>query len=155
MDSAVLVDTNVWVYRFDPRDAAKCAWASAVLDALSTARVQLVVSGQVLSEFANVFTGRLAHIRPDPLDAALADVAAEVALVHVTLSTVQQAVNGAARFGFSFYDAQIWAAAEESGATVVLSEDFTDGLVADGVRFVNPFAPGFRVDEFIAELARP
>ncbi|GIX28693.1 MAG: hypothetical protein KatS3mg123_2574 [Burkholderiales bacterium] len=32
------------------------------------------------------------------------------------------------------------AAAKEAGGTLLLSEDFQDGQVLDGVRFANPFA---------------
>jgi predicted nucleic acid-binding protein len=154
MARPVFVDTNVWVYRFDFQDAWKSARASAVLDGLETARVQIVVSGQVLSEFANVFTAKLAHVAPDPLDGAVAGVAAEAAYAPVRLSTVLRAVDATKRFGFSFYNAQIWAAASEFGAAVVLSEDFSDGMIADGVHFANPFAPGFDVDDLVTELAR-
>lgn len=44
---------------------------------------------------------------------------------------------------FSYHDAQIWAAARLAQIPVVLSEDFADGAVHDGVTFVNPLRPGF------------
>ena len=47
------------------------------------------------------------------------------------------------------YDAQIWAVAKLNQAPVVFSEDFSDGQVIEGVRFVNPFARDFQVEEWV------
>jgi predicted nucleic acid-binding protein len=43
----------------------------------------------------------------------------------------------------SYWDAQLWATALRHGATVVLSEDFSDGQTIEGVTFKDPFASGF------------
>jgi predicted nucleic acid-binding protein len=51
------------------------------------------------------------------------------------------------QYQFSFWDAQIWAAARLSQAPVVLSEDFNPGAVIEGVRFVDPFGSGFRMQD--------
>jgi predicted nucleic acid-binding protein len=47
------------------------------------------------------------------------------------------------RYQLSYYDAQIWAVARLNRIPLVLSEDFSDGSVIEGVRFANPFADGF------------
>ena len=39
----------------------------------------------------------------------------------------------------SFRDAMLWATARRAGCSAILSEDFQDGQVLQGVRFVNPF----------------
>jgi predicted nucleic acid-binding protein len=44
------------------------------------------------------------------------------------------------RHGLSFWDALIWSAAVENNVAVIYTEDFQDGRVVEGVRFVNPFA---------------
>lgn len=43
------------------------------------------------------------------------------------------------RFGFSFWDALIVAAAHVARCDVLLSEDLQDGMDLDGVRVVDPF----------------
>jgi predicted nucleic acid-binding protein len=50
--------------------------------------------------------------------------------------------------GFSYWDAQLWACARLHHTRLVLSEDFTDGQVIEGVRFVDPFRPAFDVSVF-------
>lgn len=143
----ILVDTNVVVYSQDGQDPAKQRAAVALWRALK-ARSGTIVPSQVVSETANA----LLRLWGDPaeVDQVVADLENSAAVVPIMPSTVRLAIQGCAHFGFSFYDAQIWAAAREWGATLVLSEDFTDGLVADGVRFANPFAPGFDLDALLA-----
>ena len=43
----------------------------------------------------------------------------------------------------SIWDALIWAVAATNGIATVLTEDIRDTI--EGVRFVNPFEPGFEV----------
>jgi predicted nucleic acid-binding protein len=53
------------------------------------------------------------------------------------------------RFAWTYWDAQIWATAAVHGVRLVLSEDFSDGLVAGGVTFRDPFRPDFHLDSAI------
>ena len=39
----------------------------------------------------------------------------------------------------SFWDAMLWATARRAGCSAILSEDFQDGQVLQGVRFIDPF----------------
>jgi predicted nucleic acid-binding protein len=51
--------------------------------------------------------------------------------------------------GFSHWDAQIWATARLNQIPVVFSEDFSDGQVVEEVRCINPFAPGFQIEDWL------
>lgn len=143
----IALDTNVLIYMADEREPEKRAVARTVVVRLQTSTVPLL-SSQVVSEYANTLL-RLGfgHHRTDEAVGLLEEA---YAIVPVNPDIVRRAVRGSAHFGFAFYDAQIWAAAREWGATVVLSEDFPDGLVADGVRFANPFAAGFDLEALLA-----
>jgi predicted nucleic acid-binding protein len=48
----------------------------------------------------------------------------------------------------SYYGAQIWASARLNQVPVICGEDFQDGQILEGVRFVNPFADEFVIDEW-------
>ena len=48
----------------------------------------------------------------------------------------------------SFWDAMLWATARRAGCGAILTEDFQDGRLLGGVRFINPF-----VDENEARVA--
>jgi predicted nucleic acid-binding protein len=67
----------------------------------------------------------------DPADAAKRTRALEV----LTRLGAQQQL--------SYWDSLIWATAKLSGVPTVLSEDFSDGRLIEGVRFLNPFMSTF------------
>jgi predicted nucleic acid-binding protein len=66
----------------------------------------------------------------------------------VTPPVVLEAARGVREHSLSFWDAQIWAVAWLNGLSIVLSEDIDAGAEVEGVRFVNPFAAGFRPEDW-------
>ena len=145
--SRFFIDTNVIVYLDDMREPTKRAAAHELWPEVAS-HPGATVSSQVVSETANTMLRLWGN--PQRVDGVIAILENSVTVVPITPTTVRLAIDGCARFGFAFYDAQIWASAREWGATLVLSEDFTDGLVADGVRFANPFAPSFDLEVLLA-----
>jgi len=143
MSVETLVDTNVLVYSFDANDESKRSSAEAVLnDLIGSGRG--AVTAQVLAEFFVTVRRRFPAVLD--LDTATAQVrryAAMFTVYDTTIAVVEEALRGVVRYGFSYYDAQIWAVARLNRIPVVLSEDFCDGSTIEGVRFVNPFADGF------------
>lgn len=61
-------------------------------------------------------------------------------LVPLTPAVVAEAVRGVERHGFSYFDAQIWAAAKLNQFSHILSEDKQASTRIEGVTYVNPFA---------------
>jgi predicted nucleic acid-binding protein len=59
-------------------------------------------------------------------------------------SDVLSAIDAAARWQVSFWDAMILTAAIRAGAATVWSEDLNDGQVYDGVVVRNPFSSRHR-----------
>jgi predicted nucleic acid-binding protein len=145
------IDTNVLVYRADDRDMRKYERATLLLRALAGAECG-VVSTQVASELANVLGTKFRDTVPNAVRRQyVRDLFDDWDVIVVDDRVIDLALEGQDRFGFSYYDAQVWAAAVIGGATVVLTEDFADGSEALGVRFVDPFADGFDVDELLAD----
>ncbi len=100
------------------------------------------LSFQVLQEFYGNATQKL---RPGlPADEARRDVQALFAWhpVKTGPALIKAAWNIMDRFGCSWWDAQIVAAARLSECTQLLSEDLQHGLVVDGTVILNPFASG-------------
>lgn len=142
--TATLIDTNVLIYAYDRSEPVKQRRALAVLDELARSG-DGVLSAQVLSEFFVTVTRRI----PAPLTVAeaterLHHFARIWPVVPVTAPVVLEAIRGVERYRLSFWDAQIWAAARLGRVGTVLSEDVNPGAVIEGVRFVDPFAEGFR-----------
>ena len=145
---AVLIDTNLLVYLYDIHNARKAAQAQLVLDRLEFTRSGRL-SVQNLAEFLNVSTRKL-----DP-PLSWAEALSQAVLFtrmwpvfDLTPMIVLEAARGARDHGLAYYDAQIWAVARLNQVTTIFSEDFSDGQVLEGVRFVNPFRADFRIEDW-------
>lgn len=138
-----LIDTNILVYAYDPRDHDKQDRALAVLRRLiATGRGK--VSTQILGEFYAVSTSKL-EPRLTPADAAdqIGALSAAWPVLSVTGLVVLDAARGAATHRLDYWDAQTWATAHLNQIPLVLSEDFAHERVIEGVQFLNPFSPAF------------
>ena len=141
---ASLVDTNVLVYRLDPRDRTKQAIAEELLRR-GLAEGGLVVPHQAILELV----AALIRPRPDldgapllPLEEALVEaeeLTAQFPVVYPSVEVLRTALRGTATYGLSWFDAHLWAHAEVHGIPELLSEDFRHGRHYGGVRAVDPF----------------
>jgi predicted nucleic acid-binding protein len=144
--SSILVDTNVLVYAYDPRDPTKNLHAQALLKALHDHKAGYL-SVQSLAEFMNT-TRKLAIPPTTALNYAQAFVLAWP-IFALTSQIVLEAARGVRDHLLSYYDAQIWATARLNQIPVIFSEDFNSGSTLEGGRFVNPFDVSFRLEDWI------
>lgn len=137
----VFVDTNVLLYAVDDKDAGKRDQARAWMAACWSRRCGRI-STQVIHEFywnarkkftsaisagdARAEVRRLQHWQPWLLDHA----------------TVESAWAAESRWGLSYWDALMVAAAQQQGCTLLLTEDLQHDLRVDKLRIVNPFLAG-------------
>jgi predicted nucleic acid-binding protein len=142
---ASLVDSNIVVYRCDPRDPDKQRAADELLRA-GIVSGTLVLAHQCVVEFFAAVTRPRRDLGGAPLlSADEARIQAELLLaefrvVYPNRDVVQTALRGTATYGLSWFDAHLWAHAEVYGFAEILSEDFTHGRHYGTVRVVNPFA---------------
>ncbi len=136
---AVLLDTNVLIYAYEPGREKKRDSAKAVVLSLSRER-RGVLSVQNLTEFCSVSLGMKPPVPMPQLVATVRDLIQWFRVIGPGAETVRDALDGVARHGLSFWDAMIWAVARANGVVEILSEDFQDGREVDGVLFTNPFA---------------
>ena len=138
MDGLFFVDSNLLLYRRDRGETTKQPLAAAWLAALwQTRRGRLSV--QVLEEFYHVATHRL---RPGLPPAEAQEEVRELFTwqplpITPPLITTAWAIEG--RYGFSFWDSLIVAAAQRTGCLYLLTEDLQGDQELDGVRVLNPF----------------
>jgi predicted nucleic acid-binding protein len=132
-------DSNLLVYIFDRRDEHKRVIARrTVARALATGSAS--ISFQVVQETLNAITTKL----PDPLNRGDAERFLERVLmplwrVNPSQALYQSALRIQGRYGFSFYDSLIVAAALEAGCDRLMTEDLHDGQRIEGLTIVNPF----------------
>lgn len=137
MSDVIFVDTNILVYAHDADAGAKRDRAVETLRRLwDTGAGRLSV--QVLQEFyVNVtrkLTTRVARSTAREVVSAYGSWVRE----PTTSETVLRATDIAELAQISFWDALIVAAAEQAGATRLLSEDLNDGQTIAGIEIVNP-----------------
>jgi predicted nucleic acid-binding protein len=141
---ASLVDTNVLVYRVDPRDPLKQRVATELLrDGIRSER--LFIAHQCVIEFVAAVTrpqqdldgaSLLAHAEALLEAEALL---AQLPVLYPNRQTLLTAIRGTATYGLSWFDANLWACAEVNGLAEILSEDFQHGRHYGSVRAFNPF----------------
>lgn len=141
---AALVDTNVLVYRYDPRFPEKQRRARDLLRR-GIADGSLRVPHQALLEFVAATTRPTSAGAPPLLSPEDARREAEEMLtvfdvLYPTGALVRTALRGAAAYQLSWFDAHLWAYAEHYGLAELLSEDFQHDRLYGSVRAVNPFA---------------
>jgi predicted nucleic acid-binding protein len=134
----VFVDTNILIYADDQSDAFKQERAKTWLARLWGERTGRV-STQVLNEYyVNVTRKNKIGLKPG-------DARAKVRRFQlwqpwqIDHATVETAWGIEARFGFSYWDSLILAAAAHSGCKYLLSEDMQHLQQIDSVQTINPF----------------
>jgi predicted nucleic acid-binding protein len=140
---AALIDTNVLVYRFDPRFPEKQRAATNLLRK-GIAEGNLRIPHQAIIEFVAVVTRTVGKKSPmmSPADAYLEaeDLFNQFEVLYPNEPMVRLAIRGAATYRMQWFDANIWAYAEYYGLEELISEDFQNGRLYGRVRAVNPFA---------------
>lgn len=138
MTAPVFVDTNVFLYARDARDAVKQQRAAGWLEHLWRERLGRT-SAQVLSEYYVTVTRKL---DPGlPLLEAWEDVDALFAWrpQAVDEALMRRGHEIEQRHRLSWWDSLVVAAAQTQGCALLLSEDFQDGATYAGVIVRSPF----------------
>lgn len=140
MPASYFLDSNVVIYSLDASDAPKQTTALALVRR-AVATGEGCISSQVVAEVLNVLT-RLGAAQLGPGDALkyLRDVLEPLHQVRPTPELFEDALRVRDRYGISFYDSMIIAAARLADCSVLYSEDLQHEQVFNGLRVINPFA---------------
>ena len=139
---AALVDTNVLVYRYDPRHLEKQRIATDLLDyGIASDTVRL--PQQTIVEFVSATTKPLAGGRsllpPDLARQEADELLSEFTLLFPNKGVIRTALRGAALYGLSWSTPTCGHTPNIFGLDTLLSEDFQPGRIYGSVRIVNPF----------------
>jgi len=139
---AALVDTNVLVYRFDPRFPEKQQRATDLLRQ-GIAEDAVRIPHQALVEFVAAVTRPTREgaplLSPDEARREAEDMLSQFEVLYPTEALVRTALRGAAAYQLSWFDAHLWAYAEHFGLRELFSEDFQHDRLYGTVHVVNPF----------------
>ena len=137
-----MIDTNILVYRFDPRYPDKQRLARELLRK-GVLQDSVRVPHQAIVEFMAVVT-RLTPERRPLLSAGEArreteELLTQFEVLYPNEALVRTALRGAAAYQLSWFDAHLWAYAEYYGLAELISEDFEHDRLYGSVRARNPF----------------
>lgn len=139
---AGLVDTNILVHRYDERFPRKQERAKELLRH-GIADRSIVLPHQAVVEFIAAVTrplrGEAAILSVEEAHREAEDLLAQFPVIYPTETTVRTALRGAALYKLSWFDAHLWAYADERGLDPIWSEDFEHGRLYGRVRVCNPF----------------
>ena len=136
MPADVFLDTNILVYAYDLDAGEKRMVALALVERGWLHPGGAAISVQVLQElYVNLVRKGRTH---EEASLILHDLSSWP-VVENSLTLLQTALVLKSRWQTSLWDALILAAAQESGATTLISEDLSHGQDYGGIRVVNPF----------------
>ena len=139
---AALVDTNILVYRFDPRFAQKQQIATELLER-GIAADTLRIPHQAIVEFVAAVTrplpGGKSLLSKEDAWREAEELLAQFAVLYPSDQLLRTAFRGSATYQLPWFDAHLWAYAEHYGLTELYSEDFQHDRLYGTVRVVNPF----------------
>ncbi|CAN5397917.1 PIN domain-containing protein [soil metagenome] len=132
----ITLDTNILIYSIDSTESHRHKKALELMQRLLTEDCSLLL--QALCEFFHATTRK----KIVPIEVAkdqIEDWQQLFPTLYAKPTTVNRALKAVTQHQLQFWDAMLWAAAKESGITLILTEDFQHGRTLEGVKFMNPF----------------
>jgi predicted nucleic acid-binding protein len=133
----IFVDTNIFIYAVDARDAAKQSTAQMWLTRCWQER-----SGRVSAQVLNEFYINLVRIKGDTFKTRARTEIRHLMVwnpCQIDAAMIKTAWAIADDISISHWDALIVAAAVLQNCETLLTEDLQHGQTIEGVRIVNPF----------------
>jgi predicted nucleic acid-binding protein len=139
---AALIDTNILVYRFDSRFAAKQRIATEILRR-GILEDSVRLPHQAVVEFVAAVTRPIrGHVILSQADAMreAEELLKQFTVLYPNEAILRNAIRGCLAYQLNWFDAHIWSYAEHYGLAEILTEDLQHDRLYGTVRVVNPFA---------------
>lgn len=139
---AILVDSNILVYRYDGRFVDKQRIATQLLrEGIREGSLRL--PHQAILEFVAVVTRSKKGTPPllTPFEACreAESLMEQFDVLYPTEALVRNALRAMVAYQLSWFDAHLWAYADHYGLSEIISEDFQHNRLYGTVRIRNPF----------------
>jgi predicted nucleic acid-binding protein len=136
MSDKVLLDTNLWVYLYSKAPLDKYEKVNTIL--LSYIE-SLIVNTQILGELYNVLLKKKFQTQAQAQE-IISQLVAGFDVSQITVMQVVEAIRINARYGYSYWDSLLIAAALHNDCRILYSEDMQhQQLIGDKLRIINPF----------------
>jgi len=131
-DDRIFLDSNVLIYAYFKQDVDKQRISKELI------MQECVISTQVLQEMSHTLNRKM-KVDFQIIKLILQECLHNCELYINTSDTVLAALDIAERYGFSFYDSMIIAAAIDSDCSVLYSEDMQHNQYIGNLTVINPF----------------
>jgi len=137
MSGDIFLDSNILIYAYDTDEGEKNRLANRWMQGFWKDKKLPFLSIQVLQEFYTVMIrkGSDERVYREVVEHYLE----EWPVLENTRGLMREALEIQQLYQLSFWDSNIVAAAQQSGAKELWTEDLNDGQDYGGVRAVNPF----------------
>jgi len=142
MSVECFIDTNVFVYQLEGRDARKAGIARDLIRQ-GIESGDACISFQVVQECLNTALRKaLVPLGGHEMRRYLDSVLAPLLRVQPSVRLYHASLDIQSRYGFAYYDALIVASALDAGCATLYSEDLQDRQRIEGLTVVDPFRSG-------------
>lgn len=138
MNDKIFLDTNVIVYAYDTSAGGKHTKANKILMDLWESGYG-AISTQVLKEFYVTVTQKIPHTLSSEDAAEIIGDFLNWEVVVNDGNSILEAISIQRKYRLSFWDALIITAAQESGCSLLYSEDLNSGQKIRNLQIQNPF----------------
>jgi len=133
---SAFIDTNIWVYSIDEGDISRRDAARDLIERTKAAS-KIVVSTQVLSEFANVV---IKSFGKDPVfTKGYIEILKSFEVCTVKPQTISDAIDICVLNKLSFFDSLLLSSARQAGCGIFYTEDLNHEQEIAGIKITNPF----------------
>ena len=136
MNAKAFVDTNILLYSISK---AENEHGKRDISIEILKRNDLGFSLQVFQEFYVNATRKIKHTISSRQASAYIESLCRFPVVDIDLDLMRYAIQCSNRFGFSYWDSAILAAANRLNCNTLISEDLQHGQIVDGIRVTNPY----------------
>jgi predicted nucleic acid-binding protein len=139
MSGRAFFDSNILIYGFGPVDATRSRLARELILEAGTDQSG-VVSYQVIQEFLNVAQKKFRPLVTHAVaEGYLKEIVSSMEILPWSMRLMSYGLSIKERYGFSWYDSLIVAAAMQSDCSTLYTEDLQHGQRIEGLAVVNPF----------------
>jgi len=143
MPDRYFLDTNIFLYSIlEPKNDEERRKGNIALAIIESQNIDIIISAQVINEISNCLFKKT-KLAGDRVSEILAEIVKPIDVIALNMEITYRAIALKARYGFSFYDSLIVAAALSASCDVLLTEDLQDQQVISyqlsQLKVINPF----------------
>ena len=133
------LDTNVLIYAFGKQDDDRKQIAKAIITECN------IISLQVVNETVYVLMRKF-NFTPKEVDKVIEFMKQNFVISDLNILILDQTVKISVKYGFSFWDSMMVAAALKNHCSILYSEDMQNKqIIEDRLQIINPFKKSLKI----------